>query len=70
MTFQDILTILRTKPTVSVPFAGMALGELSPNVSYKAAAADRLGVPVMDIGGRRRGASIHVLGMLGFDEAA
>jgi hypothetical protein len=67
MTWTDILTELKSKPTVSVPFAGRALGDLSRNGSYEAARTGKLGVPVFDVGGKKRVPSIAVLRKLGLE---
>jgi hypothetical protein len=64
--WEDVLAELRSKPTCSIPLAGQALGDLSPNASYEAAAAGLLGVPIMEIGGKKkRVPSIAVLKKLG-----
>ena len=68
--WRDILAELRTNPTVEVPTAGLALGDMSKNGSYEAARADRLGVPVIDVGGKKRVPSIAVLRKLGLEESA
>jgi hypothetical protein len=65
MSMLDILAELRSKPTVSVPTAGKALGDLSKNASYDAANKGTLGVEVFEAGGKKRVASIHVLRKLG-----
>ena len=70
MTWADILTELKTKPTVSVPTAGKALADLSRNGSYEAARSGRLGVPVLEVGGRKRVPSTAVLQVLGISPAA
>jgi hypothetical protein len=67
LTWQGVLTKLRTEPTVSVPEAGFALGNLSKNPSYEAAKEDKLGVPVIDTGGKKRVPSIFVLRRLGIE---
>ena len=63
----EILAELRTKPTVSVPTAGKVLGDLNKNSSYDAAKTGKLGVPVLEVGGKKRVASVHVLRALGLD---
>jgi hypothetical protein len=68
MTWKEILTELRSRPTVSVPVAGKALADLSENASYRAAARDALGVPIMTVGGKKRVASVAVLRALGLLE--
>jgi hypothetical protein len=67
-TLEEILAELRSKPTVSVPTAGKALGDLSKNASYDAAIKGTLGVPVIEAGGKKRVPSIAVLRKLGFDD--
>jgi len=67
--WEDVIAELRSKPTCSIPLTGLALGELSPNASYEAAAAGMLGVPIMEIGGKKkRIPSIAVLRKLGLAE--
>jgi len=67
--WEDVLAELRSKPTCSIPLAGQALGDLSPNASYVAATAGRLGVPIMEVGGKKkRIPSIAVLRKLGLVE--
>lgn len=67
--WEDVIAELRSKPTCSIPLAGLVLGELSPNASYEAAAAGMLGVPIMEIGGKKkRIPSIAVLRKLGLAE--
>jgi hypothetical protein len=71
MSMREILGELRSNPTVSVPVAGKALGDLSRNSSYEAANKGTLGVPVLKVGGKLRVPSIAVLRQLGLaDEAA
>jgi hypothetical protein len=67
MSWKRLLQKLRAQPTVSVPEAGQALGGLGKNASYEAARRGTLGVPVMDVGGLKRVASIAVLRKLGLD---
>jgi hypothetical protein len=62
---REILAELRSKPSVSVPTAGKALGDLSKNASYEAAKKGTLGVPVFAAGGKLRVPSIAVLRRLG-----
>ena len=66
--WKEILAKLKSQPTVSVPDAGKALADLSPNAAYRAAKSDSLGVPVMKVGGRKRVTSIAVLRKLGLIE--
>ena len=47
--------------------AGKALGDLSKNGSYEAAKRNALGVPVLDVAGKKRVPSIAVLRKLGLD---
>jgi hypothetical protein len=68
VSWKEVLRKLRTEPTVSVPEAGLALGNLSRNASYEAAKKGTLGVPVHDAGGKKRVASVAVLRVLGLDE--
>jgi hypothetical protein len=70
MTMRDILAELRSKPTVSVPTAGKALGDLNRNSAYDAANKGRLGVPVIEVGGKKRVPSIAVLRKLGLADEA
>ena len=68
MTWKEILAELRNQPTVSVPTAGQALAGLSGrNSSYEAAKTGKLGVPVIEVGGRKRVPSAAVLRQLGID---
>lgn len=67
MSIKEILEELRSKPSVSVPTAGAVLAGLSKNASYIAAREGRLGVPVYEVGGRRRVPSIAILRQLGLD---
>lgn len=69
LTMREILAELRAKPSVSVPTAGKALGDLSKNASYEAARKGTLGVPVFDAGGKKRVPSIAVLKKLGLADA-
>jgi hypothetical protein len=64
-----VLQKLQTQPTVSVPEAGYALAELGRNASYKAAEEDKLGVPVLKVGGKKRVPSVPVLRKLGLESA-
>jgi hypothetical protein len=65
MSIRDLIAELRSSPTVSVPTAGRALGDLSRNASYEAAKKGTLGVPVFEAGGKKRVPSIAVLRQLG-----
>jgi hypothetical protein len=65
--WRKILAELKTQPTVSVPTAGRALG-VAENAAYRAARNNTLGVPVLEVGGRRRVPSISVLRKLGLTE--
>jgi hypothetical protein len=66
--WKDLLAELKSQPTVSVPTAGKALGDLSRNGSYEAARRGALGVPVIEVGGKKRVASVAVLRVLGLVE--
>ena len=66
MAWAKILAELKSKPTVSVP--GQVLGDLSRNGAYEAARRGKLGVPVMQVGGKKRVSSIAVLRKLGLAE--
>ena len=68
--WKDLLAELKSQPTVSVPTAGKALGDLSRNGSYEAARRGALGVPVIEVGGKKRVASVAVLRVLGLVEDA
>ena len=65
----ELIEKLKAEPTVSVPEAGKALADLSRNGSYQAAREGKLGVRVLEIGGRRRVPSIEVLRALGLEKA-
>jgi hypothetical protein len=65
MTMREILAELRSNPTISVPAAGKVLGDLNRNSSYDAANKGTLGVPVIEVGGKKRVPSIAVLRKLG-----
>ena len=67
MTLKEILTVLVSQPTVSVPFTGEVLAGFSKKSSYDAAAADKLPVEVMEVGGKKRCSSIAILRKLGYD---
>ena len=67
-TWKQILAELKSQPTVSVPTAGRALADLSENAAYRAAKNNKLGVPVMEVGGRKRVISVDVLRKLGLIE--
>jgi predicted subunit of tRNA(5-methylaminomethyl-2-thiouridylate) methyltransferase len=43
------------------------LGEMSKNASYDAAVGHRLGVEVLEVGGKKRCSSIAILRKLGYD---
>jgi hypothetical protein len=70
ITMRDALEKLRSGPSVSVPVAGRALGDLGMNASYAAAENKKLGVPVFEAGGKKRVPSIAVLRKLGLTEEA
>jgi hypothetical protein len=65
MLMRDVIAELRSKPSVSVPVAGKALGDLSRNGSYRLVAEGKFPVPTFDVGGRKRVASATVLKLLG-----
>jgi hypothetical protein len=65
---REILTELRSKPSVSVPTAGKALADLSKNAGYQAANKGTLGVPAYEAGGKKRVPSIAVLRRLGLTD--
>jgi hypothetical protein len=67
---REIIAELRSNPSVSVPTAGKALANLSRNASYGAAKKGTLGVPVFDVGGKKRVPSIAVLRQLGLADEA
>lgn len=69
MTWMEILAELKRNPTVSVPIAGKVLGDLSRNGAYEAARAGKLGVPVLEIGGKKRVPSAAILRALGIDRS-
>jgi hypothetical protein len=69
-TWEQVLHKLRTQPTVSVPEAGFAVGDLAKNASYEGAKNGTLGVPVIDSGGKKRVPSIAVLRVLGLDQGS
>ena len=68
VTWKDVLAELKSRPTVSVPTAGRALGDLSRNGAYEAARRGALGVPVIEVGGKKRVPSVAVLRVLGLIE--
>jgi hypothetical protein len=70
MSWIEILAELKSRPTVSVPIAGKVLGDLSRNGSYEAARTGKLGVPVIEVGGKKRVSSIVVLRLLGLADAS
>jgi hypothetical protein len=61
----EILRRLYTTVTVDVPFTGAVLGGMARNPSYDAANSDALGVPVIEVGGKKRCASADILQKLG-----
>jgi hypothetical protein len=67
MTWKEMMVQLLARPTQSVPFTGMVLGGLSKNSSYDAAADEKLGVDVFEVGGLKRCTSISILRKLGYD---
>lgn len=69
MTWAEILAELKSTPTVDIPTAGSALAGLSRSGSYIVAAQGRFPVPVIEVGGRKRVASMAVLRELGLAES-
>ena len=69
LSWKVLLQKLRNQPTVSVPEAGLALAELSRNAAYSAANNGTLGVPVLEVAGKKRVPSVAVLQKLGLDGA-
>jgi hypothetical protein len=67
MILKEILGVLVSQPTVSVPFTGKVLAELNKNSSYDAANNDKLGVDVLEVGGKKRCSSVGILRKLGYD---
>jgi hypothetical protein len=65
---KEILAKLYARPTQSVPFAGEVLGEVSKNAAYNAANEGTLGVPVFEVGSKKRTASVAILRVLGLPE--
>jgi hypothetical protein len=65
MNFVDTVRELRRNVSVSVPFTGKVLADLTPNASYLAAKRGELGVPTFKVGKRVRVASMLVLEKLG-----
>jgi hypothetical protein len=70
LSMREILAELRSNPSVSVPTAGKALADLSRNASYGAAIDGTLGVPVIEVGGKKRVPSRAVLRKLELDDDA
>jgi hypothetical protein len=64
----ELIDLLYVMPTVDPPTAGKILGDLSRSGSYRAAAADTLGVPVFKVGTLSRISSIFILRKLGLPE--
>jgi hypothetical protein len=67
-TWKQILAELKNSPTVSIPTAGRALADMSENASYRTAKAGKLGVPILEVGGKKRVRSGDVLRKLGLLE--
>ena len=67
MTLREILTVLVSHTTVSAPFTGEVLADLNKNSSYEAAVNNRLGVDVIEVGGKKRCSSVSILRRLGYD---
>ena len=70
MTLVEIIAECRARASQTVPFAGMALGDLKRGASYTAAKNGVLGVPVFWSGGKLRTASIDILKRLGVEPEA
>jgi hypothetical protein len=68
MTTDEIKRVLSESPTVSVPFAGMALANLSRNGSYEA--ASRGDIETFDVGRLKRVRSAWLRKKLGLDGPA
>jgi hypothetical protein len=68
MTLEEIITALRARATQTVPFTGMALGDLKRGASYAAAQDGTLGVETFWVGGKLRTASIDILRRLGVED--
>ena len=69
LTAANLLRLLTSELTVSVPEAGKALAGLSKNASYEVAARDKAiaGIPVLDVGGKKRLATAPIRKVLGLD---
>jgi hypothetical protein len=69
LTVDDLLLQLTNQLTVDVPTAGKALAGLSKNASYDVAARDKAiaGIPVLDVGGKKRVATRPIRKALGLD---
>ena len=67
LTAANLLRLLTSELTVSVPEAGKALAGLSKNASYEVAARDKAiaGIPVLDVGGKKRLATAPIRKVLG-----
>jgi hypothetical protein len=70
MTLAEIIHKLRTEPTQTVPFTGMALGGIRKGAAYQAAKDKTLGVDAFWVGGQLRCASIDILTRLGVEPEA
>jgi hypothetical protein len=68
MTLEEIIVELRARASQTVPFAGMAIGELQRGASYAAGKNGTLGVPVFWSGGKLRTASIAIAKVLGVED--
>ena len=68
MTLEEVIIELRARATQSVPFAGMAIGELKRGPAYQAAKTKTLGVPVFWSGGKLRTASVDIARRLGVED--
>jgi hypothetical protein len=63
-----ILRRLYTSVTVDIPSAGAALANMARNPAYDAAANGTLGVPVIEVGGKKRVSSVAILRRLDLPE--
>jgi hypothetical protein len=61
----EIIAKARRQPTLSIPESGFLISESGETASYDAARKNRLGVPVIESGGKLRCRSVDVLNLLG-----
>jgi hypothetical protein len=66
---KPLLERIMSELTVDVPTAGKVLGDLSRNVAYDVAAREGAiaGIPVLDVGGKKRVATAPIRKLLGLD---